>query len=173
MASNNFFFTIQSCILRKKYMVSGSFPRNVGCSVSGKNVNQVPKFSQHFQLCHLHVWDLKHMYFPPFNNTEDWHFSYLSLRIDCSSALARVCLWHLIRERKRKEEYEKRFVGIVFICSSRVSKLLDCIILGNQRIMFLSLCMCVCVCVCVFVWVCVCNHSSFTNIFIGVTKQCC
>ena len=67
------------------------------------------------------------MYFPPFNNTEDWHFSHLSLRIDGNSALARSLLM-TSDERKRKE---KRFVDIIMFISSRVSKLLDGVTLGD------------------------------------------
>ena len=70
------------------------------------------------------------MYFPPFNNTEDWHFSHLSLRIDGNSALARSLLM-TSDERKRKE---KRFLDIImFISFSRVSMLLDCVMLSDWR----------------------------------------
>ena len=68
------------------------------------------------------------MYFPPFNNTEDWHFSHLSLQIDGRSALARSLLM-TSDERKRKE---KRFVDLImFISFSRVPKLLDCVVLSD------------------------------------------
>ena len=70
------------------------------------------------------------MYFPPFNNTEDWHFSHLSLRIDGNSALARSLLM-TSDERKRKE---KRFLDIImFISFSRVSRLWDCVMLSDWR----------------------------------------
>ena len=118
-------------------MVSESFPEKAGCSVSGKNINQVPKFSQHFQLCHLPIWDPKHMYFPPCINTEDWHFSHLSLRIDSNSALARSLLV-TSDKRERKRESSKKIsgnYGYLFFPGLQV--------IGLYYVRFLTLCVCV------------------------------
>lgn len=84
------------------------------------------------------------MYFPPLNNTEDWHFSTCQCDLIAIQHLPEICLQNLLRERERKEKCEKRFVSIIFTCSSSVSKLFDSIILGDQKIIFLIVCVCVC-----------------------------
>ena len=78
-------------------------------SVSGKNKNEVFKISQHFKLYHLHVWDVKHMYFPPSTTQKTGILVICQYKFIAIQHLPEICLLNLIKKRQRKDVKKKIF----------------------------------------------------------------